>query len=137
VIKMSYLIRDAVQGMGLKKIMVAGEAIESHKLVYVASNGKCYLVNADAVSTMPATGISCGPISEDGTGEILLLGLISSTNWSWATGGIDSVLYASTQIGDITQMKPLQTGNQVQIIGTAITENLILFNPNYVLVEVS
>jgi hypothetical protein len=134
---MSYLINDAAQGMGLKKMMVAGEDIGSHKLVYVASDGKCYLSNANAVSTMPATGISCGEISNGGTGEILFLGLIGSTGWSWATGGESGLLYPSTDAGELTQSKPLVSGNQVQIVATVITENLILFNPNYVLVEVS
>ena len=134
---MSCFINNAAQGMGLKKTVVAGEDIEDHKLVYVASDGKCYLSNANSVSTMPAMGISCGPILEAGSGEVLLLGLIGCDSWSWVLDGVNSVLYASTQAGDLTQSKPLQTGNQVQIIGMAITETLILFNPNYVLVEVA
>jgi len=134
---MSYLINNATQGMGLKKMMVAGEDIESHKLVYVASDGKCYLSNANSASTMPATGISCGVIQNDGTGEVLFLGLISSTGWSWVTGGVGGLLYPSTNAGELTQSKPLVSGDQVQIVATVITENLILFNPNYVLVEVS
>ena len=135
--KMSYLIDNAAQGMGIKKMMVAGEDIESHKLIYVASDGKCYLSNASSAALMPVTGISCGPISNGGTGEILFLGLISSVDWSWVTGGVDAMIYPSTNAGELTQSKPLTSGNQIQIVATAITETLILFNPTYVLVEVA
>ena len=134
---MSYLINDAAQGMGLKKKFVSGEDIGDHKLVYIASDGKCYHTNANSVSTMPVVGISCGAISSGSEGEILLIGLIKSDGWNWTTGGGNGMLYASTDAGELTQVKPLSTGNQVQIVGAVITETLMLFNPNYVLVEVA
>jgi len=133
---MSYLINEAAQGMGLKKKFVSGEDIGDHKLVYIASDGKCYHTNADSVSTMPVVGISCGAIMSENEGEILFIGLIKSDGWNWTTGGGNGMLYASTDAGELTQDKPLSTGNQVQIVGVVITETLILFNPNYVIVEV-
>jgi len=133
---MSYFINEAAQGMGLKKKFVGGEDIGDHKLVYIASNGKCYHTNADSVSTMPVVGISCGAFSSESEGEILFLGLIKSDGWNWTTGGGNGMLYASTSAGELTQTKPVSTGNQVQIVGIVITETLILFNPNYVVVEV-
>jgi len=134
---MSYLINDAAQGMGIKKKFVGGEDIGDHKLVYIASDGKCYLTNANSVSTMPVVGISCEVITEGDQGEVLLVGLIGSDGWSWTMGGEDGMIYASTNVGEPTQTKPLSSGDQVQIVGAVITETLILFNPNYVIVEVA
>lgn len=122
--------------MGLKKKFVSGEDIGDHKLVYVASDGKCYHTNANSVSTMPAVGISCGAIAEGEQGEILFIGLIGSHGWNWMMGGGNGMIYASTEAGEPTQTKPLSTGDQVQIVGVVITETLILFNPNYMLIEI-
>jgi len=123
--------------MGLKVFVTAGEDIGDHKLVYIASDGKCYLADASSVSTMPSMGLSCGAIGEDITGEVIIAGLISLPEWNWTRGGENGLLYVSTDAGEFTQTKPSTTGDQVQVVGIPITGTMIMFSPNYVLEEVT
>ncbi|GAJ17963.1 unnamed protein product, partial [marine sediment metagenome] len=43
----------------------------------------------------------------------------------------------STDPGALTQTAPAEATDQVQVVGVAITADIILFNPSYELVEIS
>lgn len=100
--------------------------------LYCASDGNYDRADASASGTMPCRALSL----ESGAGakDILLKGQVCDTSWNWASG---SDVYVSTTSGVLTQTKPSATGEQVQIVGYALSADTILFNPQYALVEIA
>ena len=88
-------------------------------------------VDADmnATTSMPCMGIALGTT---GTVDVLLNGIITDTAWTWTVGGI---MYVNTA-GTMTQTAPAGNGDQVQVVGIALTATTVYFNPSGVLVEV-
>lgn len=128
---MAYFIDEAAQGFGLKIQVIGGENIGDHKLVYLGSDRRCYLSDANISSTMPAIGMSCGPIGEGELGEILFLGMISYSNWNWEIG---KKLYVSGNTdGELTQTAPSNPLNIIQEIGCAESATRIFFHPKQVI----
>ena len=88
-------------------------------------------VDADmnATTSMPCMALALGTT---GTVDVLLNGIIKDTGWSWTVGGI---MYVNTS-GTLTQTAPSGDGDQVQVVGIALSADTIIFNPSGVLVEV-
>ena len=112
----------------------AGEALAQFDVCYLKSDGKYWKADADAAATMPVIAIATAAISAEASGVFLLMGFVRKDAWTWTIGGL---LYASTAPGAMVQTAPSGTGDQVQVIGIAITADIILFNPSYELVEIS
>jgi len=110
----------------------AGENLAKYDACYLNADEKWYKAVAGAVATMPVVAMSLQAIASDSSGTLLLFGLTRNTAWAWTIGGI---IYASCTAGEVTQVAPSTTGNQVQVLGIAIEGSLILFNPSYELVE--
>jgi len=119
---------------GITATMTAGEALAIGNAVYTKSDGKMGKANASAVSTMPNVALATGTISQDAAGEFLLSGFMRDDTWAWTPGGF---LYVGTTAGELTQTRPSGSGHQVQVVGVAITADIVLFNPSYELVEIS
>jgi hypothetical protein len=100
-------------------------------VLYCASDFHYERADASSSSTMPCTFIAL----EAGTGtkKVLKRGQICDTSWNWSAGP----LYVSTTTGGITQTAPSSTGDQVQIIGFALSADTIYFNPNLTIAEVA
>lgn len=119
---------------GITAVMTAGENLAIGDAVYAKSDGKMWKADADAAGTMPVVALATASISADATGEFLLLGFMRDDTWNWTLGGL---LYGHTTPGNPTQTRPSGAGDQVQVIGIAITADILLFNPSYELVEIS
>jgi len=101
-------------------------------LLYVASDGNYEEADADAATTAPAQALALE--SGTGTKKVLLRGYFRDDTWTWTVGGL---LYLSTTSGAMTQTAPSGTGDQVQVVGYAVSADAIYFNPSLVLVEVA
>jgi hypothetical protein len=111
----------------------AGEALSELDMVYLASDGEWYKIDAD--SATPAVGhrrgvvTESGGISASGTGAIALGGIVSGftglTAWD--------LVYASTSAGGYTQTRPSVTdgGGQVAIVemGLAVSTTQVYVSP--------
>ena len=99
--------------------------------LYVSSDGTLKEADADALTTMPCVALAL----ESGTGnkEVLLQGFIKNESWTWTPGGF---IYVSPTTGIITQTKPSTSGQQFQILGVAVSDNMIYFTPNLMLIEI-
>ena len=131
---------------GITATFTAGEALELGEVVYLkAADGKMY----KAVSGVGGTGlitpeIMCkaivaqSTISADATGKFLLKGFIHAAT-NFPTYAIGETLYvpeaeASGQNvpeGDV----PDTDGDFVQVVGWAVTGDIIYFNPDYTIIE--
>lgn len=115
--------------------MTAGIALAFGEAVYVGGDSKMEKALADAATHMPAIALATGTIDEDADGEFLLLGYMRDDSWTWTPRGL---LYIDkTTAGLITQTAPALSTEQVQVVGVAITADIILFNPSYELVEIT
>ncbi len=120
---------------GTTATMTAGIALVLPQAVYVGGDGKMEKALATAAATMPAIALACGTIAENAEGEFLMQGFFRDNTWDWTPGGL---LYVSrATAGALTQVLPAIAGEQVQVVGVAITADIIHFNPSYELVEIS
>lgn len=104
--------------------------------LYMAADGHYDEADADATTTMPVVALAL----ETGTGtkQILRRGFIRNDTWNWTLGnGVANYLYASTTTGGLTQTAPSATGDLVQIVGYAVSADVIYFDPQLVMVEVA
>lgn len=128
---------------GLKAVFTNGNAgsVAFGDVCYMAADGDLEFADADAASTMPALYMALGTIAAAASGQWLKLGFARNDGWSWTKGpGEAGLIYVSltgTTGNTLTQTKPSVAGDQVQIIGHAITATIIDFNPCPVLVEIA
>ena len=119
--------------------MTAGGTVAFPNLVYVDPDGNAYVADADSNITMPAIGIALESKTVGQTVKVLVFGFVYRSAWAWAVGGGGEtrLLYASTTPGGMTQTPPSGTGDQVQVVGIAVTPDCIEVNMGgYVLAEV-
>jgi len=100
----------------------------------VDTGGDLRTADADGITSVPCIALAL----EAGTGvkNVLLRGLIRDDTWSWVTGGEASLIYLSNTLGGMTQTQPSGTGDQVQVLGYALSATIMMFAPSLVLVEV-
>ena len=93
------------------------------------------LIESTADST--STFILCQFLAlETGTGNknVLMKGLLKNESWSFTPG---MPIYLSPISGQMTQTQPSNPGEIIQVIGYAITSNIINFNPDKTWLELS
>lgn len=116
----------------------AGENLAQFDVCYLKNDGKYWKADADAAATMPVIAMATAAITADASGVFLLLGFVRKDAWAWTIGGL---LYADEgtggTIGGMTQTAPAGAGDQVQVIGIAITADIIYLCPCLELVEIS
>ena len=117
--------------------MTAGEALTYGQCCYLKSDGKWYKADSDSSSTMPAMAIvadSAG-ISAAANGNFLIgwTQVIRDDSWDWVIG---APIYVSGTAGGFTQTVPTTNFSQVQVMGFALTANVIALFPVPILVEV-
>jgi hypothetical protein len=67
-----------------------------------------------------------------GTKPVLIKGMYCSTGYSWNAGK----LYVSTVLGEMTQTKPSGSGDQIEVLGWALSSTCIFFDPDRMVAEV-
>lgn len=122
-------------GTGILSEWTAGETVAAGQVVYLKSDGKVWLADADAATTMPAIGIVETGGNADDTVTVLTHGFFRDDSWAWTVGGL--VYVDTTTSGGLTQTAPSGTGDQVQVFGQATHADRILVMPSLVLVEVA
>ena len=139
VVALKHQITQAIgtdhQWSGITAPMTAGTNLTRTQAVYVGGDSKMEKALATGTATMPTIALATGTITENASGEFLMQGFFRDNTWTWTIGGL---LYVSKDTaGALTQTLPAATGEQVQVVGVAITANIIHFNPSYELVEIS
>ena len=113
--------------------LTAGENIAQYDACYVKSDGKVYKAKADAYTTMPATLIAQAAVSNGNAGNFMGYGYITNAGWAFTPG---AYCYVSAGTGGlVTGTQPNLSGNQVQIVGIAITATQMSWNPSPIVLE--
>ena len=114
--------------------MTVGENVAFGDVLYMKSDGKLWKTDADATTTMPVIAMAIATIAADAAGEVMVgHGFVRDDTWTWTVGGN---VYTSLTPGELTQVAPSATGDQVQIVGMATHADRMLFNPNSSIVEI-
>jgi len=133
------LVDPSYFGITLSK--TAGENLIAGNLVYFRNDGKVYKAKADSTVTMICIGIVTTTVNIDNSVTLLVDGLIrNSTVFSFTAGGQASSPTAIVYASDITSGLPTQTrpnasGHIVQIIGYAVTTDVLRFKLDYTYIE--
>ena len=131
----STLIDPSFSGTTIKK--TAGEDLVIGDIIYYKADGKAYKARADSETTMIAIGVAATNADADEPITILIEGLIrNSSAFSFTTGGQASssaaIVYISDLVaGEATQDQPSISTHLVQIIGYAVSSDVLSFKPDY------
>ena len=118
---------------GITAQMLAGGAISAFDLVCVhTTTSEVVEADASAYATARVIGIAPAAISDTATGTILLHGFIRDDSWSWTTG---STLYLSETAGAMTHTAPSTDGAFVQVVGVALSPDVVYINPSMDVIE--
>jgi hypothetical protein len=88
---------------------------------------------ADADAATQSDGLVI--VVDEGTGSrsVLIEGQVCNTAWNWSAG----FLYLSTTAGAMTQTAPSGSGDQVVVVGWALSADTVYFRPSPVLAEIA
>ena len=118
---------------GLSAQMLAGGAISAFDLVCVHTvTQEVVEADASAYATARVIGIAPAAISDTATGTILLHGFIRDDSWAWTAG---STLYLSETAGAMTHTAPTTDGAFVQVVGVALSPDVVYMNPSMDVIE--
>ena len=118
---------------GLSAQMLAGGTIAAFDLVCVHTiTQEVVEADASAYATARVIGIAPAAISDTATGTILLHGFIRDDTWAWTTG---STLYLSETAGAMTHTTPSTDGAFVQVVGVALSPDVVYINPSMDVIE--
>ena len=121
---------------GISAVLTAGAVLALGNAVYLkGADSEVYKALATGTTTMPSIALATCATTDGNPFEFLLLGFMRHDAWAWTPGG---PLYVSRETaGDLTQTLPAIAGEQVQVVGIAITADIIFFRPSLELVEIS
>ena len=94
-------------------------------LLVLSSDGNWDEADADAEATVGQLALAIE--SGTGTKQVLLYGAHRNDAWNWTPG---AQLFVSTTTGAITATQPSGSGDFVQVVGWALTADIILFSPS-------
>jgi len=121
-------------GSGTMSILTAGEIIDVGEVFYMKSDGEIYLADADALVTMQVLGIAVGSGTNGVACDIMTCGYFRNDAWNWTPG---ATLYASVTAGGISNTAPVGDNDVVQVLGIAMSADVIYFDPERTVIELS
>jgi hypothetical protein len=118
---------------GMTAQMLAGGAIAAFDLVCIhTTTQEVVEADASAAATSRVIGIAPVAISDGDTGTVLLQGFVRDDTWAWTTGG---ALYLSETAGAMTHTAPTTDGAFVQVVGVALSPDVVYINPSMDVIE--
>ena len=128
----SDLLVDDLTALGLTDTELVGTNSNGigNALCIDASSGGFVDASAAALATVPCVGLAL----ELGVGvkDLLIQGYIRNDAWTWTPG---APVFLSADPGILTQTPPEGAGLYVQVVGVARTSTILLFKPDYTVIE--
>jgi len=129
--------------IGTTLSLTAGEDLSLGEVVYFNADGKVYKAFGTGRTTMPCVGMVTAAADIDTSVTLLIDGMIrSSSAFSFTVGGqvsqseTASIVYVSeTTAGDVTQILSITSGHIIQIVGYAVTTDVLNFKLDHSYVE--
>ena len=119
---------------GMTAQMLAGADIAAFDLVCIGTedDGEILEADASAAGTARVIGIAPAGFDDTETGTVLLQGFIRYDTWDWTPG---SPLYLSETAGAMTHTAPTTDGAFVQVVGVALSPDVVYINPSMDVIE--
>ena len=126
---------------GIVAVFTAGEALERGEVVYFkAADSKMWKAVATAAATSRCVAMAAEDISADAAGKFLLQGFVRD-NGSFPAYTIGGALFtpeAETSSQNVPeQAAPDTDGDFVQVLGWAVTADMVYFNPSNDIIEIA
>jgi hypothetical protein len=126
---------------GITASFTAGEALSRGECVYLkTSDTKMWKAVATAAATARCIAMAAADIAADAAGVFLLQGFLrdDGTLPTYTVGGVLYTPEAETSSENVPeQTAPDTTGDFVQVIGWAVSANILYFNPSGTVIEVA
>ena len=127
-------ISGSVEWDGFTATFMAGENLSVGDVTYLKSDGKMWLADADAESTIDTLlGIACYNVNADSQIIFLLKGFIRYNTWNWSSPG--DLLWVHTTGGNPTDSRPTGSGDVCRIVGYAVNADAVFFDPDKTFIE--
>jgi hypothetical protein len=120
---------------GLTFTGTAGENLTFGDCCYFKSDGKYWKADADAAATAPVVAMATATINADATGTFLAFGFARDDTWDWTVG--DLLYLDEATAGGMDDDQPTGNTDIVQVLGYAYSADVVFFNPNMAIVEVT
>lgn len=117
---------DTYQGNDITGLNNSG-GVTQWDAVYLNSSSQWVLADADGSSTFPCRGLVTATASTGNASTVVTQGTVRNDAWNWTPGG---TVYLSTTAGGLTQTAPTASGSRVQVIGFALTADILYVNPS-------
>lgn len=110
----------------LERIFTAGEPLLPGEVAFYGPDGKMYKTNAGTESAIsPLIGVSLSTLAANEPGKFLLMGFMELSGFNTS-----DKLYVAPANGVITNERPSGGGQFVRVVGYAISNEEIYFNPD-------
>jgi len=121
---------DTGEGFALLEQTVDENTFGIACALHMAADNHWEMASANETTNhMPCTGIAL----TSGTGAsktVLLIGIVRHDTWNWTTGpGIAGLIYLGETSGVLTQTAPSDDGDMIQCVGYALSDDMMMFNP--------
>jgi len=131
-------IVDRWSGEAVTRTVAAGQTSLFGQVLHIHTDGELTVADADVASAASAPGVFVALEAGTGSKLVLMRGFITETDWNWTPGALMYLDDDPTENEGWTAVAgiPATAGDQVQVLGIAISADTIYFNPSLVLVEV-
>jgi len=96
---------------------------------YIASNGKVEFADADSMATTGALVMALGTYVSNNYCDFLIMGVARDASWNWTPGGMIYVTVNGSTGSTLSQTPPSAAEDVVQIVGWALSANVMVFKP--------
>lgn len=105
----------------------AGETITQWDLVYFdTTDSEWKQADADAAGEFPSRGLAVAAGTDGNALTVLVQGVVRNDGWAWGTVGGN--IYLSDTAGALTQTAPSTSGDCVQLVGWALSDDEAYIN---------
>ena len=120
------VVDDRYRGVTISGLN-AGENITQWDAVYFDQTDSEYKqADADAANEFPARGIAVAAGTDGNELIVLIRGYIRNDGWNWTVGG--TIYLDDTTAGGLTQTAPSDSGDAVQVLGWATSDDEMFVN---------
>ena len=121
-----------LSAIGQRITLTAAVIVGFGDVVYINASSKGALGDADDEATASCVAMAIEPILANDPGLFLLYGLVRNDAWNWTPGGLIFLTVTGTTGNTLSQTAPTGVNDIVQILGWALSADVMFFNPQMV-----
>lgn len=124
---------------GIISSQTMGTTVAHGDVLYLAvADSRWELADASASASSYGLAMALGAGTDGNPTYVMHMGVVrQDTDWNWTIGDPIYLTITGTTTNTLSQTAPLASGEQVVVVGYALTADSMFFNPSMVLVEIS